>query len=218
VALIGINKDSCINTPLFFDSRRKTMTEFKIHNPKSAPVEAQKLLDNSLHKYGFVPNLHGGLAESPAALQAYLELTRLFDSTSLTPAERQVVLIAASVENHCSYCVAAHSMIARQMVKIDSAVVDALRQGQPLPDSKLEVLAVFTRAVVKQRGMVTGKPLADFISAGYNRAQVLDVFLGVAMKTLSNYTNHIIDTPLDKQFQSEAWDNPACCSNSKACA
>lgn len=194
------------------------MNQFTIHKIETAPVTAQKLLEGSQQKYGFVPNLHGGLAESPAALQAYLDLTRLFGTTSLTPAEQQIVLIAASVENHCAYCVAAHSMIARQMVKIDSAVVDALRQGQPLPDSKLEALAVFTRAVVKQRGMVSGKPLDEFITAGYNRTQVLDVILGVAMKTLSNYTNHLIDTPLDKQFQSEAWDKPACCSNSKSCA
>lgn len=192
------------------------MNQFTIHKIETAPVAAQKLLEGSQQKYGFVPNLHGGLAESPAALQAYLDLTRLFGTTSLTPAEQQIVLIAASVENHCAYCVAAHSMIARQMVKVDPAVVDALRQGQPLPDSKLEALAVFTRAVVKQRGMVTGKPLVDFISAGYNRAQVLDVVLGVAMKTLSNYTNHIIDTPLDKQFQSEAWEEPDSCQ--KACA
>lgn len=192
------------------------MNPFTIHTIETAPVTAQKLLEGSQQKYGFVPNLHGGLAESPAALQAYLDLTRLFGTTSLTPAEQQIVLIAASVENDCAYCVAAHSMIARQMVKVDPAVVDTLRQGQALPDSKLEALAVFTRAVVKQRGMVTGKPLADFISAGYNRAQELDVVLGVAMKTLSNYTNHIIDTPLDKQFQSEAWKEPACCQ--KACA
>lgn len=182
------------------------MNSFTIHTIETAPVEAQKLLEGSQQKYGFVPNLHGGLAESPAALQAYLDLTRLFGTTSLTLAEQQIVLIAASVENHCTYCVAAHSMIARQMVKVDQAIVDALREGQPLPDRKLEALAAFTRSVVKQRGLVSGKPLDDFIAAGYNRAQVLDVILGVAMKTLSNYTNHLIDTPLDKQFQSETWE------------
>lgn len=191
------------------------MTHFKIHTTQSAPTASQALLEDSLHKYGFLPNLHAVLAESPAALQAYLDLTRLFDRTSLTPAERQIVLIAASVENHCTYCVAAHSMIARQMLKVDSAVVDALRQNQSLPDPKLNALAIFARALVKQRGEVAGKALDDFILAGYSQTHVLDVLLGVTMKTLSNYTNHMIDTPLDKAFQSEAWDEPACCN--KAC-
>jgi len=45
----------------------------------------------------------------------------------------------------------------------------------------------------------------------------LEVVLGVAFKTLSNYTNHIIHTPLDTAFQAEAWEEPAQCSN-RQCA
>jgi len=187
------------------------MSQFNIHSIQSAPAAAQSLLEGSLQKYGFVPNLHGGLAEAPAALHAYIDLSALFDKTALNPVERQVVLLAASAENRCNYCVAAHSMIAKQMIKADVAVVDALRKLEPIPDQKLEALASFTRAVVKQRGEVTGKVLDDFFAAGYNQAQVLDVVLGVAMKTLSNYTNHLIGTPLDAAFQGEAWDEPERC-------
>lgn len=187
------------------------MSPFTIHSIPSAPAASQPLLEGSLKKYGFVPNLHGGLAESPAALHAYIELTALFDKTVLSPVEQQVVLLAASVENHCTYCVAAHSMIAKHRVKADAALVDALRNRQPLPDDKLEALATFTRAIVKNRGMVR-LALDNFMAAGYTRAHVLEVILGIAMKTLSNYTNHIIDTPLDNAFQAEAWDAPAQCS------
>ncbi|MGZ8924014.1 MAG: carboxymuconolactone decarboxylase family protein [Methylosarcina sp.] len=86
------------------------MSPFIIHSISSAPAASQPLLEGSLKKYSFVPNLHGGLAESPAALQAYIELTALFDKTLLSPVERQVVLLVASIENHCTYCVAAHSI------------------------------------------------------------------------------------------------------------
>jgi uncharacterized peroxidase-related enzyme len=192
------------------------MSQFHIHSISTAPAAAQPLLEGSLKKYGFVPNLHGGLAEAPAALQAYIELTALFDKTSLSPTERQVVLLAASVENNCTYCVAAHSTIAKQMVKTDAANVEALRKQQSLSDPKLDALAAFTRAVVKQRGRVCGKTLDNFITAGYSRAQVLEVVLGVAFKTLSNYTNHLIDTPLDSAFQAESWEEPVQCG-SKQC-
>lgn len=192
------------------------MSQFKIHSIQTAPAIAQPLLEGSLKKYGFVPNLHGGLAETLAALKAYIELTALFDQTSLSPTERQVVLLVASAENHCSYCVAAHSTIAKQMVKADPAIVDAIRNLQQLPDKKLDALANFTRNVVKNRGVVCGQAFDKFITAGYSRAQVLEVVLGVAFKTLSNYTNHIIDTPLDTAFQAEAWEEPAQCA-SKQC-
>jgi uncharacterized peroxidase-related enzyme len=188
------------------------MSQFKIHSIRTAPAAAQALLEGSLKKYGFIPNLHGGLAEAPAALKAYIELTALFDQTSLNPTERQVVLLVVSAENHCTYCVAAHSTIAKQMVKADPAIIDAVRQMQPLPDTKLDALASFTRAVVKNRGVVCGQTLDNFIMAGYSRTQVLEVVLGVTFKTLSNYTNHIIDTPLDAAFQAEVWEEPAQCT------
>ncbi|MBS4052423.1 MAG: carboxymuconolactone decarboxylase family protein [Methylomonas sp.] len=193
------------------------MSQFQIHSILTANATAKPLLEGSLKKYGFVPNLHGGLAEAPAALKAYIELTALFDQTSFSPTEQQVILLAISAENHCRYCVAAHSMIAKNMVKADPAIVEALRNGKPLPDGKLDALAEFARAVVKNRGVAGGQTLDKFITAGYSRAQVLEVVLGVAFKTLSNYTNHILHVPLDPAFQAEAWDEPAQC-NSRQCA
>lgn len=193
------------------------MPPFNIHSIESAPAAARALLQGSLKKYGFIPNLHGGLAEAPVALEAYIELTALFDRSSLSPTERQVVLLVASAENHCRYCVAAHSTIAKRMVKADPAIVDAIRNLQPLSDPKLDALANFTRNVVKNRGVVRGQAFDNFITAGYSRAQVLEVVLGVSFKTLSNYTNHIIDTPLDSAFQTEAWEEPELCAG-KQCA
>jgi len=158
------------------------MSQFKIHSIQTAPAAAQPLLEGSLKKYGFIPNLHGGLAEAPAALAAYIELTALFDQTSLSPTERQVVLLVVSAENHCTYCVAAHSMIAKHMVKADPAIIDAIRNLQPLPDKKLDALANFTRNVLKNRGTVCSKTLDNFITSGFSRAQVLEVVLGVTFK------------------------------------
>lgn len=192
------------------------MSQFNIYSIQNAPLAAQPLLEGAQQKFGFVPNLLGGFAESPTVLQAYLDIGALFDRTSLTPVEQQVVLLAASVENHCIYCVAVHSMLPKHRAKADAAMVNALRERLPLPDKKLDALANFTRAVVEQRGKVTGIALDNFIAAGYNRSQVLEVVLGVTMKTLSNYANHIIHAPLDSQFQAEAWNAPAQCN--KQCA
>lgn len=192
------------------------MSQFPIHSILTANATAKPLLEGSLKKYGFVPNLHGGLAEAPAALKAYIELTALFDQTSFSPTERQVILLAISAENHCTYCVSAHSMIAKHMIKADPAIVEALRNGKPLPDRKLDTLANFARNVVKNRGEVCGQALDKFITAGYSQAQVLEVVLGVTLKTLSNYTNHIIHAPLDTAFQTEAWEEQAQCA-SKEC-
>jgi alkylhydroperoxidase family enzyme len=45
----------------------------------------------------------------------------------------------------------------------------------------------------------------DFLNAGFTPQQALEVVLGIGLKTLSNYTNHLADTPLDEAFAGRAW-------------
>lgn len=191
------------------------MNTFKLHTLESAPAGALPILEAANKGLGFIPNLYAHLAEAPNALSAYKQLGALLEQSALTPEEQQIVLISASIENRCEYCVAAHSFLARNLVKVDSQRVDALRAESCLQDQKLNALVAFTRAVVRERGWVVGgQELNDFYAAGYTQQNALEVVLGVTMKTLSNYTNHLTDTPLDAAFASEAWQTPdeyACC-------
>jgi uncharacterized peroxidase-related enzyme len=181
------------------------MTEFEIHTIESAPQEARGTLEAARQNFGFLPNLLGELAAAPAALKGYVTLSELLSESSLRPIEQQLVLIAASLENGCNYCVAAHSAGLKASGGADDQI-DAVRSGRPLADPKLEALRAFTTAIVNRRGLVTDAELHPFLAAGYAREQVFDVLLGVAMKTLSNYTNHIAHTPLDRPLEAFEWE------------
>ncbi|MCG8418120.1 MAG: carboxymuconolactone decarboxylase family protein [Proteobacteria bacterium] len=181
------------------------MTSFLIHSSETAPARSRKTLEEVEAKYGFTPNLFGVFAGAPAAAEAYLALGNAFASSSLSPVEQQIVAIAASTVNGCTYCVAAHSTVAT-MVKMPAEVLSALRDGRALPDAKLEALRVFTIKAVEKRGWLSDSDLGDFFRAGYNRASVLEVIVGLALKTLSNYTNHIAKTPLDDAFAGQRWE------------
>ncbi len=183
------------------------MSQFQVHTTDSAPAGARPILDGAQKSMGFVPNLFGVFAESPELLKAYTTIGSLVDATSFTPTERQIVLLATSFDNECDYCMAAHSTIAG-MQNVAEDVVGALRSGDPIADPKLEALRTFTQKVVHQRGRVADVDVQAFVDAGYARKQVLEVVLGVGMKTLSNYTNHLADTPLDDAFQPKAWTAP----------
>lgn len=180
------------------------MQPFEVHTTQTAPAASRMQLQQIAKSFSFIPNLAGVLAEAPAALEAYFTLGRLLDQTSLTPAERQVVLLAVSRENRCEYCMAAHTVIAR-MQKVPEAVIEAVRQGERVPDSKLEALGLFTAALVRKRGRPDRAELQAFFDAGYTKRNVLEVIVGLAMKTVSNYTNHMAQTPLDDAFANAAW-------------
>ena len=91
------------------------------------------------------------------------------------------------------------------MMKVPEEISEALRNETPLPDDKLEALRNFTLAVVRKRGNVTNDDLQAFYDAGYGQQQVLEVILGVAQKTMSNYVNHIAETPIDEPFKKFEW-------------
>ncbi|MEZ4586618.1 MAG: carboxymuconolactone decarboxylase family protein [Gemmatimonadales bacterium] len=180
---------------------------YPVHTKATAPERARPLLAQVERAFGFLPNLAGMLAEAPPVLEGYLGVAGAFAKSSLTPAEQQVVLLASSVENECHYCVAAHSTIALG-AGLDRDAVDALRSGTPLADSRLEALRRYTRDVVARRGW-TADSLPAFLAAGFSRAQALEVILGVAQKTISNYANHLAATPVDEPFQGEVWEASA---------
>lgn len=185
-------------------NKPKPSTQYLIHTSSSAPEGAREILAQSEKAYGFLPNLLGIMAEAPALLKGYRTLMGVFEETSFTPTERQIVLLTVSYENGCEYCVSAHSAIA-QMQKVPGDVIAALRDGTPIANPKLEALRAFTAAVVTSRGWPDASITEAFFAAGYTRAQAFEAILGVGVKTVSNYTNHFAQTPLDPQFAGAAW-------------
>ena len=97
-----------------------------------------------------------------------------------------------------------HTGIAKNM-KVDDAITDALRNETPLPSVKLETLRDFTLKLVRNRGNVSDADIQLFFDAGYENRQILEIVLGIAQKVMSNYTNHLAQTPIDSIFQKLAW-------------
>jgi uncharacterized peroxidase-related enzyme len=178
--------------------------EFTVWDIDSAPEGSRSALEAARKKFGFVPNLLGVLAEAPSALEGYMAVAAAFEKSSLSRIEQQVVLLSTSVENRCRYCAAAHTLVAR-MVGAPEEVLKAIRDGDEIADPKLQELRRFTCRVVATAGWVSEEDVRTFAAAGYTRAQLLEVLVGVTQKTLSNYTNHIAHTPLDAAFAASAW-------------
>jgi uncharacterized peroxidase-related enzyme len=188
--------------------RKQHVAKLDLHSHESAPEASKPLLAAAEGAFGFIPNISAVLAESPETLKAYMTLSRIFDETSFTAEERQVVILSINEYNECHYCVAAHSAIA-EMHGVPDHVIEALRGRSEIDDPRLNALRTFTHKVLEQRGWVAENDLQTFLDAGFGRRQMLEVIFAVAMKTISNYANHIADTPLDEAFAPYAWSADA---------
>lgn len=176
----------------------------------SAEPKAKTLLEKAKAQLGFVPNMYGGMANSPGLLETYMDgYDRFRVESGFTPAEQEVVFLTISRTNGCEYCVAAHSLIADQMSKVPASVTEAIRDARPVPDVKLGALSAFTETLVTTRGLPSRAQVAAFLAAGYQERQVLEIILAIAVKTLSNYSNHLFHTPLDAMFAKREWKKTA---------
>ena len=180
---------------------------FKLLDEESAPVAAKEGLAATRKNFGMIPNLERVMASAPPLLKGYAALWDLFDETTLSPIERQVVYLTANFENECDYCVPWHSLLADR-AGMELGDLEALRNGGDLPTKKLNALSSFARGLIANRGKVSEAQLQAFFDAGYTDQQALEVILGLAVKTMSNFTNSIAGTPLDTAVKKFAWRKP----------
>ena len=184
------------------------MAEFKLHTETDHSPEAAEAIAKAKAKYGFVPNLIAGMANEPAAVGAYIALGDALRQTNFSPTELHVLWFAVNTYHGCHYCMAAHTGIAK-MEKIPEEVVETARNGGAYADPKLEALKTFAIRMVDSRGYPTDAETEAFFAAGYDQRAVVGVIMAIAHKTLSNYTNHVVKTPVDDKFSAFAWSPSA---------
>lgn len=166
---------------------------------------ARQVLDRALKQVGFIPNMYANMAHAPAVLDTYLHGYGLMRTQSgFNPVEQEVVFLAISLANDCAYCVAAHSMLANKVAHVPGEVLQALREGRPLPDQRLAALFSLAQDMTLTRGRPCPQRVQALLEAGYEVHHVLAIILAISVKTLSNYVNHAFDTDLDARFASDA--------------
>jgi AhpD family alkylhydroperoxidase len=183
------------------------MTTFTTHTHDSAPAESKAQLESAQQRLGRIPNLYGVLAEAPIAVEAYDTLGSLLMQSSFTATERHVVWFTINAYHDCHYCMAAHTFLA-QGEKVPEDVIETARAVRAYADPKLEALRVFTLNLVENRGWAAPEDLEAFLAAGFTKQKVLEIVVVIAHKVLSNYTNHIVDTPVDNVFKRFTWSKP----------
>jgi uncharacterized peroxidase-related enzyme len=155
---------------------------------------------------GAVPNMYTAMANSPGLLATYLDGYQHFrQGSGFTPAEQEVVFLTISRFNECEYCMAAHSFIADHKSKVPVDVTDAIRADRAVDDERFAALVGMTRSLLETRGRPAEADVAAFREAGYTDRQVLELILAIAVKTLSNWTNHVFGTPVDEMFSGRTW-------------
>ncbi|HSI69364.1 MAG TPA: carboxymuconolactone decarboxylase family protein [Gillisia sp.] len=166
------------------------------------PIQ-QEILQRAKKANGMIPNMYKNMVNLPALQETYdTGYSKFREESKFTPAEQEVVLLTISIANSCGYCTAAHSYIAENVSKTPQDVIEAIREGKEIEDDKFRALHEFTRVMNESRGNPTPELAQKFLDAGFSEKQILAIILAQAVKTISNYSNHIFHTEVDEAFSS----------------
>ena len=99
---------------------------------------------------------------------------------------------------------AAHATMLKGALVVPAEVVNAVRNNTPLPDARLHALVTLVKELVLNRGYATEGTIQSFLAAGYRKEQVMELLLGIALNTISNYLDHISRAPTDPAFAAES--------------
>lgn len=171
------------------------MARLPVITKEAADEKTAKTFDAIQSKFGMVPNIFKGMANSSVTLNAYLQLDQLIAGGSFSPVEQDIVRITVSQHNKCNYCLAAHngSLLSNGVSKEE---ILNIRKGNAT-NPKHQVLIDFTRKVIQTVGHVSDSDLDTFKKAGFSNTHAAEISAIIAQKFMSNYFNHINDTDLD---------------------
>ncbi|MDC1250155.1 carboxymuconolactone decarboxylase family protein [Flavobacteriaceae bacterium] len=175
-------------------------------NLSGANDKQKDLLMRTKKENRMIPNMYQAMVNSPGLLDSYMHGYKKFRIESgFTSTEQEVVLLTISAENSCSYCMAAHSMLADTVSKVPLEVTESIRNHTKISDDKLRGLSGFVSTMVNKRGLPDENEVQAFLNLGYTEGNILDVILAISVKTISNYTNHVFKTELDTVFKTREW-------------
>jgi len=169
------------------------MPRLNVVDPAEAKGRAKELFDGPLE--GKHVNILKGMANSGAALDAYVSLSGALADGQLSGKEREVIALAVGRANDCDYCQAAHTALGKGEGLTEAETIEA-RKGE-MGDSKLDALAKFALALHEKRGFVSDGDLEAFKKAGYDDGAVAETIANYALNTFTNYFNHTNQTDVD---------------------
>jgi uncharacterized peroxidase-related enzyme len=146
---------------------------------------------------GSVPNMAKVMANSPALLKGWMGLSGALGGGVLPAAIRERLSLATAEYNGCSYCLSAHTFLAKNVAKLGDQEIEFARHAESSNAHAAAVLAL-SDAIAKGRGTIDEAALKAARAAGVTDAEIAEVVGNLALNILTNYFNIVADT--DNEF------------------
>ncbi len=164
-------------------------------NPDDATGKTKELLDIVQQRTGRIPNMVRLMANSPAALDGYLNLATALAGSTLSAEVRASIAILVAADGRSAYTLAAVSALARKGGLSDDDVEAA--QRAKAKDPRTVAALRFARNLLEKRGHVSSSELDALMETGFTEGEVAEIVACVVLNIYRTYFNLVAGTEID---------------------
>lgn len=182
----------------------RAVSRFGVPGLDELPEDVRERIEAVEERTGFVPNVFLALARRPAEFRAFLAYhDALMDKETpgLSKADREMIVVATSAANDCTYCVVAHGAILRIRAK-DPLIADQVATNYRHADitPRQRAMLDFALRVATQSATVEDEHLAELAHHGFDLDDVWDIGAIVALFAQSNRMAHVMALRPNPEF------------------
>lgn len=168
------------------------------------PDDVRERIEQVGERTGFVPNIFLALARRPAefrAFVAYHDALMDKETRGLSKADREMIVVATSAANDCTYCVVAHGAILRIRAR-DPLVADQVATNHRQADitARQRAMLDFALRVATEPATVEDSHLRQLAEHGFDTDDVWDIGAITALFAQSNRLAHLMALRPNPEF------------------
>jgi uncharacterized peroxidase-related enzyme len=169
----------------------KPISRLPVPAENELPADVQELFAQNRARPGFVPNVFQAYSLRPAALRGFIALydALMAEESGLSKAEREMIAVAVSAENHCHYCLVSHGAALRVRSK-NAQLADTVAANYRAADITPRQRAMLDYAVKLTHASATIGPadLDELRAHGFSDADIFDI---TQVAAFFNYSNRV---------------------------
>ena len=172
------------------------ISRFPIPALDDLPEDIREVIVANSDKLGFVPNVFWAYAWKPDHFRAFF---RFYDALMKSPsglsrAEREMIVLAVSAVNDCTYCTVSHGAALRVLAKhphLSDQISANHRMAEITP--RQHVMLDFAAKMTRDSGAIDSADLGRLRDHGFSDSDIWDIGAVAAFFNLSNRMANMAD-------------------------
>jgi uncharacterized peroxidase-related enzyme len=185
------------------NANTKTISRFPVPALNDLPADLRERIEKVQEKAGFVPNVFLVLAHRPEECRAFFMYhdALMLKEGVLTKAEREMIVVATSAANHCTYCIVAHGAILRIYAK-NPLIADQVAANYLKADltPRQKAMLDFAVKVATESHRIADADFSVLHAHGFNDEDIWDIGAIAAFFALSNRMANLTGMRANDEF------------------